>query len=221
MAVKAYLFDSYGTLFDVYSVSRQCEEKYPEKGEQLSKDWRELQLQYAFLSQILQQYEPFDEITKKALMAALDRQKILYEETDAEELSKAYEKLEPFEETKKVLSALQDSTVMTFSNGTHGMLQPLIKHHGLESLLGIISADEIRQYKPSPAAYQYALDKLGLNKKEIVFVSSNQWDITGAASFGFQTVWINRKEEPTSRLGFVPDLVLTSLERLPEEKPPE
>ncbi|MFY4774980.1 haloacid dehalogenase type II [Metabacillus sp. RGM 3146] len=214
MTIKACLFDAYGTLFDVYSVKQKCEDMYPEKGEQISLDWREKQLEYAFLRQILQKYEPFDQITERALRAALDLHQPDYQEEDVKKLTAAYEELTPYEETKQVLSDLDVDQVFIYSNGTSGMLEPLLKNNGMESLIGIISADEAKQYKPAPAAYQYALEKLGLNKKEVLFVSSNQWDIAGASSFGFQTAWINRKEEPVSQLGFEPDKICSDLNGL-------
>lgn len=211
MSVKACLFDAYGTLFDVYSVKQKCEEMYPDKGEQISIEWREKQLEYAFLRQILQKYEPFDQITEKALRAALDLHHPEYREEDVNKLAAAYEELTPYEETKQVLSNLNADQAFIYSNGTSGMLKPLLKNNGMENLIGIISADETRQYKPAPAAYQYALEKLGLNKQEVLFVSSNQWDIAGASSFGFQTAWINRKNEPVSKLGFPPGQIYKNL----------
>ncbi|MTH53763.1 haloacid dehalogenase type II [Bacillus mangrovi] len=216
MSAKIILFDAYGTLFDVYTVKEKCEEFYEGKGESISRLWREKQLEYCFLSQLTQKYEPFDQLTRKGLQAALDQMGENYDTERIDTLFKAYEQLQPFEETETVLKQLSGRKTAIFSNGTKGMLDPLIRHNGFEELIGSISADGIRQYKPAPAAYSYAMEKLGAAKEDILFVSCNQWDIAGAASFGFKTVWINRKEEPLSRLGFKPHKQLNSLEGLAE-----
>ncbi|WP_164462257.1 haloacid dehalogenase type II [Bacillus sp. FJAT-42376] len=217
MTVKTILFDAYGTLFDVYSVKEKCEQYFKGKGEAISRTWREKQLEYCFLSQILQAYKPFDDLTKKALVAALDIHQVHGSGEIMEDLMKAYEQLSPYEETEEVLTKLKDKQTFIYSNGTQGMLDPLVRNSGLENLLGILSADEVRQYKPSPSAYQYAMDKLGLHKTDILFVSSNQWDIAGASSFGFKTAWVNRKEEPVSRMGFKPAIIVSDLRELLEE----
>ncbi|MGD7006844.1 haloacid dehalogenase type II [Metabacillus sp. 84] len=214
MTIKAILFDAYGTLFDVFSVKEKCGQFFEGKGEELSKTWREKQMEYFFLSQILQKYEPFNELTEKALRAALDLHGEEADRNTMSELMKAYEQLTPFEETEEVLKSLKGRQTYIYSNGTKKMLDPLIEHNGLTDWIGALSADEIRQYKPSPAAYSYAMEKLGLNKKNILFVSSNQWDIAGAASFGFRTAWINRKNEPVSSLGYHPEYIFRDLKGL-------
>ncbi|WP_338778459.1 haloacid dehalogenase type II [Metabacillus sp. FJAT-52054] len=218
MTIKAILFDAYGTLFDVYSVKERCEQHFQGKGEDISRTWREKQLEYCFLTQILQKYEPFDQLTEKALKASLAIHGAEGSEKECADLMKEYEQLRPFEETEEVLKQLKGKQTFIYSNGTRGMLDPLIKNNGFQDLIGALSADEIRQYKPSPASYSYAMEKLGLDKAEILFVSSNQWDIAGASSFGFRTAWINRTGEPVSALGFEPASICSDLKGLLEEK---
>ena len=46
--VKAFVFDAYGTLFDVHSVKEECNKWFPEKGDAISTTWREKQLNYFF-----------------------------------------------------------------------------------------------------------------------------------------------------------------------------
>ena len=92
------------------------------------------------------------------------------------------------------------------------MIVPLIESSNIHDHIDkVISADEIKQYKPTPAAYAYALDQLGLKRDEILFMSSNTWDIMGAASFGFQTAWINRSRTEPETLDAQPDQAYTDL----------
>ena len=76
---------------------------------------------------------------------------------------------------------------------------------------GFLSADTVQLFKPRPEVYQIAVDFLGINKNEILFVSSNAWDITGAKSFGFSTGWINRCNKPFEQLGVQPDYIVSNL----------
>ena len=50
--------------------------------------------------------------------------------------------------------------------------------------------------------------------KEIVFVSSNSFDVVGAKSFGFKVYWINRTGAPLDPLGPKPDLVVRTFDEL-------
>jgi 2-haloacid dehalogenase len=71
--------------------------------------------------------------------------------------------------------------------------------------------DEAGIYKPHPAAYTLATDRLGLAAHEVCLVSSNGWDVAGAASFGLRTVWVARGPDPVEALGVGPDARAGSL----------
>jgi 2-haloacid dehalogenase len=95
------------------------------------------------------------------------------------------------------------------------MIQPLVEYHHLNPYFSqLISVDDVKQYKPSPAAYMYALDRLQCRREDILFLSSNTWDITGASSFGFQTAWVNRKKVVFDRMGQQPDYIISNLNEL-------
>jgi 2-haloacid dehalogenase len=72
----------------------------------------------------------------------------------------------------------------------------------------------VKIYKPSPAAYQLAVKKMGCNAESIGFVSSNFFDVAGAKVFGFRSHWVNRSGAPGEELGVTPDASLKSLSDL-------
>ena len=95
------------------------------------------------------------------------------------------------------------------------MLDEVIHHHRLtDTFEAVISVDPLRRYKPDPAVYQLAADRLKLGCEHIGFVSANGWDASGAKSFGFQVFWINRGGLPAETSGFAPDHVLSDLSEL-------
>jgi 2-haloacid dehalogenase len=203
--IKAFVFDAYGTLFDVHSVIEKCNELFPGKGETISGIWRQKQLEYSFLRQLMGRYTTFFEITRDALhYACKEAGAELTDETE-KELIDSYLKLQHYEETEEVLKKLEGYQTAIFSNGSFDMLSPLVEQSPFASLLDeVLSVDEVKQFKPTPMSYQLVLDKLGVRREEVLFMSSNTWDIAGAASFGFYTAWINRQGKEMDELGVKP-----------------
>ncbi|AJD89868.1 hypothetical protein JMA_05510 [Jeotgalibacillus malaysiensis] len=210
--IKAYIFDAYGTLFDVHSVMKELEELFPDHGEAISQTWRKKQVEYFFLRQVMGRYKPFDQVTRDSLVYAVNESGQSIGEQQIEHMLEQYRQLKHFDEVEEVLKQLQGKELIVFSNGSDNMLHPLMEFSGLQSLFtDAISADEIKQYKPSPAAYVYALEKAGVKREEVLFMSSNGWDISGAKSFGFHTAWINRNHLPVEELQLAPDAIYDDL----------
>lgn len=217
MTIQALVFDVYGTLFDVHSVKEQAETLYPDHGEAISKRWREKQLEYSFLRQLNGQYVPFSQVTQDALRYTLLELKLHVTEEQITTLMETYLTLDVYPEVSSVLETMADKRLVVFSNGSHDMLDPLIEQSGLaDRFEHLVSVDDIKQYKPAPASYMHALNTLGLKREEILFMSSNGWDITGAKSFGFKTAWINRNGLPVEELNLDPDRIYDDLTGITE-----
>ncbi|MEW4284929.1 haloacid dehalogenase type II [Priestia koreensis] len=218
-SIKALIFDVYGTLFDVHSVIEKCEELYPEKGKQISQTWRQKQIEYSFLRQLMGNYTPFSHVTADALRYAVHEHGYELLHNQEQTLMNAYLHLQHYDEVEAVLKEFTNCKRAVFSNGSHDMLDPLIKNAGLTSLFDkIISVDDVKQYKPTPASYLHALNVLGVERHEVLFMSSNGWDISGAKSFGFRTAWINRLHKPTEQLQVPPDAIYSDLRGILEWK---
>lgn len=213
--IKAFVFDVYGTLFDVTAVKDECEKLYPGYGETISQTWRTKQVEYFMLRQLMGNYATLSSITHQALKYALKENELKSNEQNEQHLLEAYLHLPLYAEVENVLTQLKEQKLVVFSNGSHDMLDPLIENAGLENLFSeVLSIDEIQQFKPTPASYQYAVEKLDLENHEVLFMSSNGWDISGAKNFGFQTAWINRKNLPIEELELEPDYIFSDLNGL-------
>jgi 2-haloacid dehalogenase len=218
--VDALVFDAYGTLFDVHSVTALAEALAPGRGTALSQLWRTKQLEYTWLTSLMtSQAAPrsdFAAVTAQALDFALAALGIELGSGDRARLQGAYRTLEPFPDVATALAQLAPRPRWILSNGTLGMLEPLVRHTGLDALLdGVLSVDAVGIYKPSPRVYQLALDRLRVPRPRIGFVSSNGWDAIGAKAFGFTTFWINRAGAPVDRHGPAPDRIISTLADLP------
>lgn len=215
IVVKAYVFDAYGTLFDVNSVVAECELHFPGKGNELSRLWRQKQLEYSWLLSLMQRYRDFETVTLDALRFAAESLKLKLDDTASEKLMDAYRRLTPHPEVAATLDALAAKKRAILSNGSPDMLEAVVKHAGFDTKLDAVLSVHARGiFKPHPSVYQLAVDRLQVKANEVAFVSSNGWDASGAAAFGFQVFWINRAGVVFERLGFPPLAVLSSLDQL-------
>jgi len=213
---KAFVFDAYGTLYDVHSVVTLAEELAPRQGAVLSQLWRRKQLEYTWLSSLMRQpgyaRGDFAAITDRALDYALSQLMIPLAAEARRRLLDAYRALSPFPDAVDALALLAPRPRVILSNGTLAMLAPLVAGSTLAPHIDhILSVDAADVYKPAPAVYQLAIDHLQLAREDIGFVSSNGWDASGAKVFGFTTFWINRQGLPVERHAPEPDYVVGSL----------
>lgn len=222
---RAVLFDAYGTLFDVYSVALLAEQLFPGQGQRLSVLWRDKQIEYTRLVTTCgdgAHYRPFWALTRAALVYAIktvapgarERWDTGGYAALAERLMNQYRHLSAFPENKEVLQALRERGVRTgiLSNGDAEMLGIAVRSAGLDGLLDhVISVDPARRFKTHPAAYRLGETVTGLDKSQILFVSSNGWDALGATWYGYRTLWVNRQGAPFEELGTPPTRTGTSL----------
>jgi 2-haloacid dehalogenase len=210
MATDVLLYDAYGTLWDVHSVMQRCEACWPGKGMQVSQLWRTKQLEATWLRSLMRRYVPFSTVTREALESACESMGLILDESQKHGLMAEYLTLATFPDVADALMRKVAGRTGILSNGSPDMLEPLVKHSGLK-FDAVLSVDEVKVFKPAPRVYQLAVDRFGVPKERIGFVTSNFWDAAGAKSFGFTVYWINRGGAAAERLGFQPDRVLKSL----------
>jgi 2-haloacid dehalogenase len=209
----AFVFDAYGTLFDVHSVQQRCEVFWPGKGPQLSQLWRSKQLEYTWQRSLMRRYVPFSQVTREALDYACAALGLALDGARSDALMDQYLRLALFPDVRDALAQLKGHKTAILTNGSPDMIEPLVAQSGL-SFDAVLSVDELKVYKPAPEVYQLAVDRLGVAAPDAGFVSSNCWDALGAKSFGFSVNWINRSGAPVDKLGFQPDRILKGLSDL-------
>lgn len=207
---RAVLFDAYGTLFDVYSVSLLAEQLFAGQGQALSVLWRDKQIEYTRLvttSNGGAHYRPFWDLTRAALRYACKRLGLDLTPAREQQLMNQYRALSAFPENREVLQALRARGVVTgiLSNGDPDMLGVAVKSAGLDGLLDhVISVDPIRLYKTHPNAYALGPRTTGIDARHTLFVSCNAWDALAATWFGYRTLWVNRYQLPFEELDTQP-----------------
>ena len=193
---KIYVFDAYGTLFDVDHACKEMAIQLGDNWDKLSSIWRQKQLEYSWLYNSMNEYDSFWKITKDSLEYAMNSLSINSVKIK-NELLDLYFKIGAFEEVEEVLKKIKKNKIKTaiLSNGSYDMLNSAVKNSKFDELINeVISVDECKKFKPHRDVYNLVIDKFNINKKNCIFFSSNCWDIHGASNFGFQTVWVNRKK---------------------------
>jgi 2-haloacid dehalogenase len=240
MTIKAFVFDAYGTLYDVQSVARVIAAAFPAHADTITQIWRLKQLEYSWLRSLMGRYEDFLTVSRESLDFTLGTLGLAADEALFARILDAYDNLSPYPEAKQALGALKDFRLAILSNGSPAMLDALVRNTGLARYLeAVISVDARRVFKPDPRAYELIQQRLNVQPDEVVFVSSNGFDIAGASSFGLRVVRIERVTQAalraeltgatpigpsamfralrmqTEALGFAADAVVDSLLALP------
>ena len=190
--------DVYGTLIDPFGITGGIREFVPDKAETFAQLWRNKQLEYLFRRGLMGAYKDFAACTAEALEFTCDSLRVALTDTAKRSLLDRYRELPTYPDVPGVLQQLKISgyRVFAFSNGQPDDLRDLLAHAGLNVALdGIVSVHEVRSFKPDPAVYDYFLDATESLAERTWLVSSNAFDIIGAAARGWRTVWVQRSDE--------------------------
>jgi 2-haloacid dehalogenase len=207
----------YGTLCDTSSVIETLAEELSVADTEVAavdKLWRRKQLQYAYQVSLMDAYEPFWSVTGHALEFALAAHDFDVDDATRDRILGSYEHLPPFHDAVETLDALaaDGHEVTVLSNGNPEMLATLAENVGLDAHLSeIVSAHEVRTFKPSPAVYENAAERLERPLEACRLVSANAWDVAGASTAGMATAWVNRSGDPFETIGGEPDVTVGSL----------
>jgi 2-haloacid dehalogenase len=213
--IRGYVFDAYGTLFDVNSIV-EAGRAITSDPQELSALWRQKQLEYTWLRSLMGRYEDFWTVTEAALIYSVRRLGLSVTDAHIAALMDAYNRLSCFPEVRKALARLTGRPRVILSNGSPKMLAAAVGAAALSHLFDhVISVDRVRIYKPAPAVYALGPQTLGIPAEELLFVSSNAWDVAGAKACGFQVAWCNRAGAPQEELGVRADYVVRDLGELP------
>jgi 2-haloacid dehalogenase len=212
--VRACVFDAYGTLFDIHAPLRKLAPEIGPEAENISRLWRQKQLEYTWLRSLMGVHADFWHVTGDALDFALEHYKV-HELGLKDEIMALYLKLEAYPDVVDALQAVRTKGKRTaiLSNGSPSMLDSAVRSAGVEKLFdAVLSVEDVGIYKPSRRVYRHAMQKLQLHDApSICFVSANSWDAQAAAQFGFQAVRVNRFGLADDRIPGKPAALLADL----------
>ena len=195
---RTFVFDAYGTLFDVHAAIGRYRAAAGPDAERFSEVWRAKQLEYTWTLTLAGRYLDFWTLTERALNFAFARFPSV-DKALKPELLGAYLTLDAFPDARATLRDLKARGEATaiLSNGSPKMLAAAVEAANIGGDLdAVLSVDAIRIYTPRPEVYTLATGHFKVAPGAVVFVSSNRWDVMSAAAFGFRTAWVNRAKMP-------------------------
>ncbi len=213
--VKAIIFDAYGTLFDVNSAAEKCKDKIGDKWENFATFWRTTQLEYTWLRSLMKRHKDFLQITEDSLDKSMRAFSI--DPSMKNELLNLYKVLSPFKEVPETLKKLKrrNFKLAILSNGTPSLLDELVKSNNLDKLFDdIFSIEEVGIYKPDSRVYDLPIKKYKIKNSEVIFLSANTWDVSGAGNYGYQSIWVNRNNNIFDNLDYKPSNQIKDLTEL-------
>ena len=213
--IKVIIFDAYGTLFDVNSAAEKCKLKIGEKWKNFSSYWRTTQLEYTWLRSLMKRHKDFWQITEDSLDKSMHEYSIDVSMRD--ELLNLYKVLSTFPEVKEVLEKLKEKNykLAILSNGTPSLLQELVKSNNLVNIFNdIFSIEEVGIYKPDSKVYDIPIKKYQVEKKEVIFLSANTWDVSGGGNYGYNSIWVNRSNNTFDKLDYKPKHQIKNLNEI-------
>ena len=213
--IKAIIFDAYGTLFDVNSAAEKCKERLGDKWKGFANYWRTTQLEYTWLRSLMRRHKDFWQITEDSLDKSMNFYNI--DNAMRSELLNLYKVLSPFTEVRDALNKLKQSNykLAILSNGTPDLLNELVVSNGLKDIFDdIFSVEEVGIFKPDSKVYDLPINKYNIEKSEVLFLSANTWDVSGAGNYGYNTVWVNRNNNIFDKLDFEPNKQISNLSEL-------
>lgn len=211
--VEAVSFDSFSTLVDVDAAAEAISE-YTDAPEQVAATWRERAVQYSRVANYIDAYETYFRMHRYGLEYAVRHYDLAIPDEKLDEITEVYYELPAFDDVYESLERLHDAgyDLYIISNGDPAMLDGLVSATGVEPFLtDMISADEIRTFKPDASIYRLASERADRPPDRIAHVSAGIVDVLGAKHVGMQGVWLNRKALPPEPFGSPPDLTVSTL----------
>ena len=209
--IKAIIFDAYGTLFDVNSAAEKCKDKIGDKWEPFANYWRTTQLEYTWLRSLMGRHKDFWQVTEDSLDKSMKAFSI--DLSMRNELLNLYKVLSPFKEVPDVLKTLKKKFKLAIlSNGTPSLLNELVNSNNLNNIFNdLFSIEQVGVYKPDSKVYDIPINKYLIQRDEVVFLSANTWDVSGAGNYGYKAIWINRNNNIFDNLDYKPNFEIKDL----------
>ena len=211
-------FDVYGSLIDTQGIVEELAKHIGKLALEFSRTWRAKRLEYSFRRGLMQRYENFVCCTKDAFHYTASVMKLSFEPRAEDCILEAYNRLPSFPDVHGSLAALRGSgfRLFAFSNGLPGAVGTLLSVAGIRGFFeDVVSVDEVRSFKPSPAVYRLFLERSGAVAGDAWLISSNPFDVIGAISSGMRSAWIRRSPEVVfDPWGIDPTITVSTLAEL-------
>jgi 2-haloacid dehalogenase len=211
--------DIYGTLIDPLAIKTALHKHAGDEAGAFAETWRTKQLEYSFRRGLMGAWRNFSHVTRAALDFTCETHGVVIADHDKTILMNHYRALDAFPDVAPALDTLQQkgAALHAFSNGVASDITALLEHARLDDKISsIVSADEVQTFKPDPLIYAHFLERTATTASTTWLVSSNPFDVIGAAACGWRTVWVKRNPKAVfDPWDHVPTATISDLKELP------
>lgn len=209
------LFDVYETLLNMGDVERRVNNLMDSiRGYRI---WFELFMQYCFVDNCTGHFNDFTSIAKATMKMTGALLGHSISDDDINEVLEMLKHVPAHEDVPEFLSILSDAgyKIAALTNSPQKTILERMELSGLISYFEeVLSAEQVKKYKPCIEVYEWASNKLTTPRNEILLVSAHSWDIAGGTNAGMQTAYIAQPRQMLYPLAPKPDFVCKSLGEL-------
>jgi 2-haloacid dehalogenase len=204
---RVIVFDLVGTLLDLQAMDSYFERFFGDAA--VRKEWFMQTMQLAMAATLTNDYEDFGVQADTGLEMTARHYKVSLLGEEKNLILGTLRKLRPYPEVIESLQRLRDAglRLATLTNSTTQVAEAQLTHAGLrDHFEKVISADEVRRFKPAPEVYHLAASRLGVEPEQVRLVAAHDWDVTGALRAGCAAVFIARPGQVMNPFGPQPDV---------------
>ena len=208
-----YVFDAYGTLFDVHSAAAKYAGEIGPNWERLSQVWRAKHLEYTWIWAGTGRHTTFWKLAGDSLDTAIATLGAVPPGV-REKLLAAYRTLDAYPEVPGVLAQLKagGAKLAILTNGDPDLIEDAVRSAKLGGVFDrLITVHEAGVFKPHRAVYDLVTTHFAVPLSAVSFQSSNRWDAAAAKVYGMHAVWVNRTGAPDEYPDTPADLVVRDL----------
>ena len=215
---RVCVFDVNETLLDLRALDTHFQRVFGDAV--VRQQWFAQFIQNAFVTTIIEQYQPFGAVGAAALDMIAARRGVTLSPTDRAAILNEIKTLPPYPEVRGALERLRSAgfRLASLTNSTAEVAKAQLTHAGLVDLFeNILSADEVRRLKPAPEPYLYAAKAMGVEASQIRLIAAHAWDIAGALNAGCSAAFVARPGMVLDPLVPQPEIVGSDLNEIVDQ----
>ncbi len=198
-ACRVMTFDCYGTLID-WEQGMRGALKCLIRSRGLAVTVDAIHQRYGEVERQVQAgpYRSYREVLRMGVKGAFQALGVQLSGADADIFADTLPTWPLFPDTTEVLRQLKRKghRLVILSNVDDDLVEGTVRAIGVE-FDGVITAEQVRSYKPAPGHWDRMLEAFQVPKEQVFHVAQSYYhDLVPAARLGFTTVWINRYGPP-------------------------
>ena len=204
---RVIVFDLMGTLLDLRALDSYFERFFGDAA--VRNEWFTQTLQLAMAAVLTNAYEDFGVQADTGLEMTARHYKVSMLGEEKNLILSTLRKLRPYPEVAQNLKRLRDAglRLATLTNSTAQAAEAQLTHAGLrDHFEQVISADDVRCFKPAPEVYHHAARRLSVEPGQVRLVAADDWDVTGALRAGCAAAFVARPGQVMNPFGPQPDI---------------